>query len=88
MAAERQRQETVAVNDEVTVAEAAQLLNVSEHYVDEQLATGGLPFRMVGSQRVLRRADVMAYRARMDEQAEAALAALTAEAEDLGLYGS
>lgn len=64
------------------------MLNVSEQYVDEQLATDVLPFRMVGSQRMLRRADVMAHGARMDEQAEAALAALTAEAEDLGLYGS
>lgn len=30
----------------------------------------------------------MAHRARMDEKAEAALAALSAEAEELGLYGS
>ena len=41
---------------------------------------------MVGTHRRLRLADVLAYRDRMDAEAEAALAAMSAEAEALDLY--
>lgn len=76
------------MEDELTTAEAAELLNVSERFVDDRLDAGVLSFRLVGTGRLLRRADVAAYRDQMDARAEAALAALTAEAEDLGLYDS
>jgi excisionase family DNA binding protein len=76
----------IPMHAELTTVEAAELLNVSRPFLIKQLEAGALPYHMVGTHRRLRLADVRAYRDRMDEQAEKALAAMTAEAEDLGLY--
>lgn len=76
----------IPMHAELTTVEAAELLNVSRPFLIKQLEAGALPYHMVGSHRRLRLADVLAYRDRMDEQAEEALAAMAAEAEDLGLY--
>lgn len=77
----------IPMHAELTTVEAAELLNVSRPYLIKQLQAGELPYHMVGTHRRLRLADVLAYRDRMDQEAEAALAAMTAEAEELGLYG-
>jgi excisionase family DNA binding protein len=77
----------IPMHAELTTVEAAELLNVSRPYLIKQLQAGELPHHMVGTHRRLRLADVLAYRDRMDQEAEAALAAMTAEAEELGLYG-
>ncbi|MGH9277575.1 MAG: excisionase family DNA-binding protein, partial [Acidimicrobiales bacterium] len=77
----------IPMHAELTTVEAAELLNVSRPFLIKQLEAGALPFRMVGTHRRLRLADVLAYRDRMDEQAEEALAAMTAEAEELDLHG-
>lgn len=76
----------IPMHAELTTVEAAELLNVSRPYLIKQLEAGALSFHMVGTHRRLRLADVLAYRDRMDEAAEGALAAMTAEAEELGLY--
>lgn len=76
----------IPMHAELTTVEAAELLNVSRPYLIKQLEAGALAFHMVGTHRRLRLADVLAYRDRMDEAAEEALAALTGEAEELGLY--
>jgi excisionase family DNA binding protein len=75
------------MEDQLTTAEAAELLNVSQPFVLKKLEAGELPFHMAGTQQGLRLVDVLAYRDRMDERAEAALTALTMEAEALGLCG-
>jgi excisionase family DNA binding protein len=77
----------IPMHAELTTVEAAELLNVSRPYLIKQLQAGELPYHMVGTHRRLRLADVLAYRDRMDQEAESALAAMTAEAEELGLYG-
>ena len=76
----------IPMHAELTTVEAADLLNVSRPYLIKQLEAGALSFHMVGTHRRLRLADVLAYRDRMDETAEDALPAMTAEAEELGLY--
>lgn len=76
----------IPMHADLTTVEAAELLNVSRPFLIKQLDAGELPHRMVGTHRRLRLADVLAYRDRMDEQAERALAAMAAEAEELGLY--
>ena len=76
----------IPMHAELTTVEAAELLNVSRPFLIKQLEAGALPHHMVGTHRRLRLADVLAYRDRMDTAAEEALAAMTAEAEDLGLY--
>lgn len=76
----------IPMHAELTTVEAAELLNVSRPYLIKQLEAGGLPYHMVGTHRRLRLADVLAERDRMDAHSEEALAAMTAEAEELGLY--
>jgi excisionase family DNA binding protein len=76
----------IPMHAELTTVEAAEILNVSRPFLIKQLEAGMLPHRMVGTHRRLRLADVLAYRDRVDAEAEDALAAMTAEAEDVGLY--
>jgi excisionase family DNA binding protein len=76
----------IPMHAELTTVEAAELLNVSRPFLIKQLEAGALRFHMVGTHRRLRLADVLGYRDRMDAQAEEALAAMTAEAEERGLY--
>lgn len=76
----------IPMHAELTTVEAAELLNVSRPYLIKQLETGALPYHMVGTHRRLRLADVLAYRDRIDAPAEDALAAMSEQAEELGLY--
>ena len=76
----------IPLHAELTTVEAARLLNVSRPHLIKQVESGALPHHMVGTHRRLRLADVLAYRDRLDARAEAALAAMAAEAESLGLY--
>ncbi len=57
---------------DVTVGEAAELLNVSEAFVLGQVDAGTLPFHIVDGRRRLRRAEMLAHRERMDATAEGA----------------
>lgn len=76
----------IPMHAELTTVEAAELLNVSRPFLIKQIEAGTLPCHMVGTHRRLRLADVLAYRDRMDADAADALAAMTAEVEELGLY--
>jgi len=76
----------IPMHAELTTVEAAELLNVSRPFLIKQLDAGALPYHMVGTHRRLRLADVLAYRDRMDAEAEKALGAMSADAEELGLY--
>lgn len=76
----------IPMHAELTTVEAADMLNVSRPFLIKQLAAGALAHHMVGTHRRLRLADVLAYRDRMDHNANEALDAMTSEAEELGLY--
>lgn len=78
--------DTGSMADELTIAEAAELLSVSEPYLLDRIEAGDVQFLGTGEDRRLPLRDVLAYREQMAERAEAALVALTAEAEALGLY--
>jgi len=74
--------------EEVSTQKAADLLNVSRPFFIRLLEKGEIPFRMVGTHRRLRLSDVVAYKARSDDEAERAFRELVAQAQKRGMgYG-
>ena len=78
--------EVRTVADELTTQEAADLLGVSRPFVVKLVDSGELPARRVGTHRRLRRDDVLAHRDQMRTTQAAALAELSDQAQELGLY--
>ena len=76
----------IPLHAELTTVQAADILNISRPHLIKQIAAGALPHHMVGTHRRLKLVDVLAYRDQLDAQANEALDAMAAEAEDLGLY--
>lgn len=76
----------IPLHAELTTVQAAELLNMSRPHLIKQIEAGEIPHHMVGTHRRLKLVDVLAYRDRLEAQANEALDAMTAEAEDLGLY--
>lgn len=77
--------QVITLEEEISTQEAAELLNVSRPYLVKLVESGALPHRKVGPRRRLHLQDVLAYRARLDAQRQAALQALADDLQDLGL---
>ena len=75
----------IPIHAELTTQEAANLLNVSRPFVVQLIRDGQLPAHKVGTHRRIRFADLMAYKQRTDASRTQALAALAAQAQELGL---
>ena len=72
----------IAEHAELTTVEAAKVLHVSRPYLIKLLTEGALPYRKVGKHRRIRMEDVMAYKSRIDDEREAVLDELAAQAQE------
>lgn len=69
-------------NAELTTSQAAEILNVSRPYLIKLLESGKIPFRKVGKHRRIRMEDVMNYKQAIDQEREAVLDQLVADAQE------
>jgi excisionase family DNA binding protein len=75
----------VPTHAELTTQEAADLLQVSRPFVIEQMESGALPYRKVGTHRRVLLSDLLAYKRATDQQRKQALEELSALDQQLGL---
>ena len=78
--------QVIADDEEITTQQAADLLNVSRPYLVGLVDRGEIPSRKVGARRRLKLADVLLYRDVDQARRVQAVADLSAEAQQLGLY--
>lgn len=81
-----ERVRVIADDEEITTQQAADMLNVSRPYLVRLVDRGEIPSRKVGARRRLNLADVLLYREVDQARRREAVAALAAEAQELGLY--
>jgi excisionase family DNA binding protein len=67
---------------ELTTVQAADILHVSRPFLIKLLDEGQIPYRRVGKHRRIRMEDVMNYKQAIDQQREAVLDQLVAEAQE------
>jgi excisionase family DNA binding protein len=76
----------VAVHQELTTQQAADLLNVSRQYLVRLLDEGKLAYHKTGTHRRLKLEDVLEYRRRRDSERMQSLAELSRMTQELGGY--
>mgnify|MGYP006273228709 CR=1 FL=1 len=75
----------IPVDSELSIAEAADVLNVSRHFLVERIEQGDIPFRTAGNKQLISYRDVLAFKERTDRSSEQALNELCEQAQELGM---
>jgi excisionase family DNA binding protein len=70
---------------ELTTVQAAEILKVSRPFLIKLLEEGKIPYRKVGKHRRVRMEDVMNYKMAIDQEREAVLDQLAADAQEQGM---
>jgi len=70
----------------LTTRQAAEMLNVSRPFLIQLLEREEIPFEMVGTHRRVAIEDILRYRAQRSERRRDVLRALSADADELGIY--
>jgi excisionase family DNA binding protein len=76
----------VALHQELTTQQAADLLNVSRPYLVRLLDEGVIPLTKTGTHRRVRFEDVMEFRRRRGDERRRSLKELTQMSQEIGLY--
>ena len=84
--AEGQIPSVLAPQDDLTTQEAADILGISRPTVVKMMNEGRLPFQKPGTHRRIRRDDLMAFRASLQEERRSALAELSALGQEMDRY--
>jgi excisionase family DNA binding protein len=72
----------ISEDAELTTVQAADMLRVSRPFFIKLLEAGQIPYRKVGKHRRIRMEDVMNYKQAIDQQREAVLDQLVADAQE------
>jgi excisionase family DNA binding protein len=75
-----------SLHKEITLQQAADLLNVSRQYLVRLLDQGRIPCTKVGRRRAVPVADVLRFKAKRDQERKATLGELTGLSEECGGY--
>lgn len=75
----------IPVDSELSIAEAADILNVSRQFLVERIEQGVIPFRTAGNKRLISYRDVLAFKERTDRSSDQALDELCEQAQELGM---
>lgn len=70
----------------LSTRQAAEILHTSVGYVERLLDEGKLPFRVVGTERMILFSDLTEYKTRDDAERRRIADELAADAQDLGIY--
>lgn len=74
------------IDRDMTIAEAAEVLNVSSDYLEKLLDREEIPFKAVGTSRHINTKEILDYKSRRDADRRKGLAELTAFMQEVGGY--